>query len=77
MQIALASTNRAKLAAAQAVTTRVFGQTEIHTVAVAIEIPAQPIGDEETQAAAIARARAAVASVGADLGIGLEAILDR
>ena len=72
MQIALASTNRAKLAAAQAVATRVFGYAEVHAVAVAIDMPAQPIGDEETQTGAITRARAAVTSAGADLGIGLE-----
>ncbi len=72
MRITLASTNRAKLAAAQAVAERVFGQTEIEAVTVAIDMPPQPIGDEQTQAGAIARARAAVASAGGDLGIGLE-----
>ncbi len=77
MQIALASTNRAKLAAAQSVATRVFGDAEIQPVAVAIDMPAQPIGDEETQAGAIARARAAVASARVDLDIGLEGGLRR
>ncbi len=72
MQISLASTNRAKLAAAQAVATRVFGDARIQPVAVTTDLPAQPIGDEETQAGAIARARAAVASGASDLGIGLE-----
>ena len=77
MQIALASTNRAKLAAAQAVAARVFGDVEIQPVVVAIDMPAQPVGDEATQAGAIARARAAIASAGADLGIGLEGGLRR
>ena len=57
MRIALASTNRAKLAAAQAVAERVFGRAEIQAVTVAIDMPSQPIGDEQTQAGAIARAR--------------------
>ena len=77
MQIALASTNRPKLAAAQAVATRVFGDAQIQPVAIAINAPAQPIGDEETQTGALARARAAIASAGTDLGIGLEGGLRR
>ena len=72
MQAVLASTNRAKLTAAQAVLGRVFSGTIVSSVTVAVDVPAQPIGDEQTQAGAIARAREAVRHGGADLGIGME-----
>jgi inosine/xanthosine triphosphatase len=72
MQIALASTNRAKLGATRAVVARIFQQSEVQAVTVVANVPDQPIGDEQTQAGAIARARAALASDGANLGIGLE-----
>ena len=39
---------------------------------VQVDIPAQPIGDEQTQSAAIARPRAAVALWDANLAVGLE-----
>ena len=77
MRIALASTNRAKRAAVQAVAARVFSDSEIQPVVVTIDLPAQPIADRQTQAGAIARARAADVSAGADLGIGLEGGLRR
>ena len=57
MRITLASTNHAKRAAVQAVAARIFSDAEIQPVVVTIDLPAQPIGDEETQAGAIARAR--------------------
>ncbi len=72
MQAVLASKNRAKLMATQAVITRVFPDSRVRSVTVAVEVPAQPIGDEQTQAGAIGRARAAVSQSGADFGIGLE-----
>jgi inosine/xanthosine triphosphatase len=72
MRIVLASTNRAKLGAAHAVARRVFTDVDVRGVLVEGDLPAQPIGDEHTQAAAITRARAAVTLGDADLGVGLE-----
>ncbi len=72
MQIMLASTNRAKLAATHAVAQRVFTQSVVQVAMVTVDVPHQPIGDEQTQAGAIARARAAAALDHAHLGVGLE-----
>ena len=72
MRIVLASTNRAKLAATQAVMGRVFPHAEVQGVTVSVDVPAQPIGDEATQAGAISRAREAIGLNGAELGLGLE-----
>jgi inosine/xanthosine triphosphatase len=72
MQIMLASTNRAKLAATHAVAHRIFTAPVVQTVTVAVDVPHQPIGDDETQAGAITRARAAAAVDHAHLGVGLE-----
>ncbi len=72
MQIALGSTNQAKVAAVRKVVARIFPAAVVHALPVQVDVPAQPIGDEQTQAGAVARARAALQSTGADLGIGLE-----
>jgi len=72
MLVALASHNRAKVAATEAVVRRVFPAAEVRPVVVTAVVPAQPIGDEQTQMGAITRARAARAVAGADVGIGLE-----
>ncbi len=72
MRIMLASTNRAKLAATHAVAHRIFTAPVVQTVTVAVDVPHQPIGDDETQAGAVARARAAAAVDHAHLGVGLE-----
>lgn len=72
MQIVLASTNRAKLSATQAVMGRVWPDADVQGVTVSVDVPAQPIGDEATQAGAISRAKEAIRRNGADLGLGLE-----
>ncbi len=72
MQVVLGSTNRAKLMATQAVIKRVFPDSSVQSVTVAVDVPVQPIGDEQTQAGAIARARTAISASGADFGIGME-----
>jgi len=70
--VVLGSVNRAKIAATSAVFTRLYGEAEIRPVEVSIDVPAQPIGDELTQAGALARAKAALQLGAAEFGIGLE-----
>jgi len=67
------STNPVKIAAASAILTRLAPAVQVTGLAVPSGVPDQPIGDDETQAGARQRARAAlVASPAAQLGIGLE-----
>lgn len=70
--VSLGSANRAKLGATSAVFTRLYGIVEVRPVEVDAGVPAQPIGDEQTQAGAIARARAALVRESADFGVGME-----
>lgn len=71
--VAVGSANPVKVAAVRAVLERVVTDLTVHAIAVASGVPDQPFGDEETQAGARQRARAAlVATPDATLGIGLE-----
>jgi inosine/xanthosine triphosphatase len=70
--VAVGTTNRPKLAAANAVFTRLYSGVEVRSVEVRVDVPAQPIGDVLTQQGAVLRARAALAQVPADFGVGME-----
>jgi len=70
--ILVGTQNRAKIAAASAVLTHLYGPVELRPVTVSIPVPAQPLSDAVTQEGAIARARASVNTPGAAFGIGLE-----
>lgn len=70
--IAVGSTNPVKLAAARAVLVPLAPHATITAVAVASTVPDQPFGDEETIRGALARASAARAAAGAELGVGIE-----
>ncbi len=76
-RIVVGSSNPVKLAAVRAVLTRVAelssGATyDIHALEVDSGVPAQPIGDEETQRGARNRACAALQATDAELAVGLE-----
>jgi inosine/xanthosine triphosphatase len=71
--VIVGSTNPVKVAAVQAVVARIAPHAVVRGVAVASGVPDQPMGDEETQAGARQRARAALAcTAGATLSVGLE-----
>ncbi|MBB5324452.1 inosine/xanthosine triphosphatase [Anoxybacillus tepidamans] len=70
MMIAVGTTNRAKVAAVEAVFTDECDQ--IVPVAVDSGVAAQPFSDEETRMGAIHRAKQACTKAQADVGIGLE-----
>ena len=70
--VAVGSTNPVKIAAARAVISRVAPEANVEGLQVASTVPDQPWGDEETARGARARALAARATLGADLGIGIE-----
>ncbi|MDF1503573.1 inosine/xanthosine triphosphatase [Roseisolibacter sp. H3M3-2] len=71
-RVAVGSTNPVKVAAARAVLARVAPGAEVVGVAVASGVPDQPWGDDETRRGAVARARAALRALDADLGVGFE-----
>ena len=70
--IAIGSTNPVKLAAARAILAPLAPDASIEAVAVASTVPDQPFGDDETIRGAQARATAARAALGAELGVGIE-----
>jgi inosine/xanthosine triphosphatase len=71
--IAVGSTNPVKLAAVRAVVARVWPTAEVSAIGVESGVPAQPVGDRETQSGARTRAIAALAHMpDATLGIGVE-----
>lgn len=70
--VVVGSTNPVKVAAVRAVVHRVAPEARIRGVGVPSGVPDQPWGDAETIRGADARARAALAAVGADLAVGLE-----
>lgn len=72
MKIAVGSTNPVKIAAVRSVVARVWPDAAVHAVAVASGVSEMPMSDAETRLGAANRARAALAAVAADLGIGLE-----
>lgn len=71
-RVVVGSTNPVKIAAVQAVLDRLAPGCAVEGVAVASGVPAQPMGDAETQAGARQRAREALHTTGATLAIGLE-----
>ena len=70
--IAIGSTNPVKIAAARAILAPLAPDASIDGVAVASTVPDQPFGDDETIRGAMARATAARAALGAELGVGIE-----
>src|SRR3954468_10595097 len=70
--IAVGSTNPVKLGAARAVLRTVAPNAEVKSASVSSTVADQPFGDDETIRGAIARATAARAATGAELGVGIE-----
>jgi inosine/xanthosine triphosphatase len=71
--VVVGSENPVKCRAVAAVFARWHGRAAVVPARVASGVPDQPWGDAETQAGALARARAALASdAAADFGVGLE-----
>jgi inosine/xanthosine triphosphatase len=70
--VAVGSKNPVKIGAVRAVLAQVAPNARVEGIAVASTVPDQPIGDDETIRGAIARAVAARAALGADLGVGVE-----
>ncbi len=71
-QIAVGSTNPAKITAVSATIHRIWPNAQITGVAVPSGVSPMPMSDEETIAGARNRARAALEALSADLGVGLE-----
>ena len=71
-KVAVGSSNPAKLAAVRSAMVKLAPGAEIVARDIASGVRAQPWGERETRAGAIARARSAMVRAGADLGIGLE-----
>ena len=69
---AVGSTNPAKLEAVHRALARLAPGCTVEPVDAPSGVGAQPFGDEETRAGAMARARHALAELGADVGFGLE-----
>lgn len=71
-RVAVGSGNPVKLAAVQAVLRMAAPAAAVESITVPSGVPDQPFGDEETIRGARNRARAALAALGAELGVGLE-----
>ncbi len=71
-RVAVGSTNPVKVAAARAVLAPLIPGLVLEGVAVASDVPDQPMGDDETIRGARTRAARARAALDADLGVGLE-----
>ena len=72
MRVAIGSTNPVKCSASRAVLSRLYPDAEFVCFDVPSGVPAQPWGDLEARTGALNRARAALATADADLGVGLE-----
>ena len=72
MRIAIGSTNAVKCKAVEAVLRPLYPDTEFVSVNAPSGVPAQPVGDVQTRAGALNRARAALRQAEATLGVGLE-----
>ena len=71
--VVVGSTNPVKIASVRAIIERLHPGAHVEGIAVESGVPDQPIGDEETQAGARQRARAALAAApSATLAVGLE-----
>ncbi|HEX8726868.1 MAG TPA: inosine/xanthosine triphosphatase [Gemmatimonadaceae bacterium] len=71
-RVVVGSTNPVKINAVRAVLARAGVGAQVEGRAVASSVSDQPVGDEETIRGATARARGALATAGADLGVGIE-----
>jgi inosine/xanthosine triphosphatase len=71
-RVAVGSTNPVKGAAVRAVLARIAPSASIEAVSVPSGVPDQPMGDEQTIAGALERARACRVKLDADFGVGLE-----
>jgi inosine/xanthosine triphosphatase len=71
-RIAVGSTNPVKIGAARAVIAQCWPDAGVEGVSVPSGVSDQPFGDDETIRGALARAGAARAALGADLGVGIE-----
>ncbi len=72
MHIVIGSLNPVKQQAARSVLAPLYPGATFEGVEAPSRVPAQPRGDQETRSGAINRARAALASTGADLAVGFE-----
>lgn len=72
LRVAVGSTNPVKVNAARRIFDQLFPSCEVVGVDIESGVPAQPVGEAETVAGAANRARAALAALGVDFGIGLE-----
>lgn len=71
--VAVGSTNPVKVAAVRQIFEQAFPGIRTISLDVPSGVPDQPLGEEETLRGAVARARAALESGGADFGAGIEA----
>lgn len=73
MLIAVGSTNPTKVRPVRTVFSHYFGKVKVVGVGVESGVPEQPIGEDQTYAGAVNRARRALAEVeGAEYGVGIE-----
>jgi inosine/xanthosine triphosphatase len=72
MKIAVGSNNPVKIKAVEKVAAKVFGDVVVEGVSVDSGVSHNPLTDAETIAGAVARAKAARESTGAEIGVGLE-----
>ncbi|KOS67603.1 NTPase [Lysinibacillus contaminans] len=72
MNIAIGTTNKAKIGAVEVISNRVFENTEFTYYKAASDVSEQPMTTEETRQGAINRARNTMASTGSALSFGLE-----
>lgn len=71
-RVAVGSRNPVKVAAVTHVVRQLHPSAIVEGVQVPSGVPDQPVGDDETQRGAVARARAAREALDADIGVGLE-----
>lgn len=72
VRVAVGSANPVKLGAVRAVLAGVAPAASVHSVVAASGVPDQPWGDEETIRGARTRAEGALATLGGELGVGIE-----
>ena len=76
IRLAAGTTNPAKLEAVERVAQDLFGSVQVIPVAVELNVPPQPWGDDETASGAQTRAETALARTDATYGVGIESGLD-
>ncbi len=72
MKVAVGTQNPVKIAAVRAIVARTWPTAEVQGVAVDSGVSAMPLSDDECIAGAHSRAASAMATLDADLGLGLE-----